>query len=55
MNVPSIGNDSLIWLPDRKGIFYAKIVYKVLTRRATNTAGIHSVPLQVWMENPIAS
>ncbi|XP_026399135.1 uncharacterized protein LOC113294986 [Papaver somniferum] len=48
MDVPAIGTDTLIWLPDRKGIFSVKSVYNVLFRQTNFNAGDTSVPSQVW-------
>ncbi|XP_026436221.1 uncharacterized protein LOC113334099 [Papaver somniferum] len=48
MNIPLIGFDVLIWLPDRKGQFSVKSVYNVLTDRTNLPVSNQHVPNQVW-------
>ncbi|XP_026399279.1 uncharacterized protein LOC113295145 [Papaver somniferum] len=48
MNVPVIGNDTLIWFLDRKGLFSVKSVYNVMTRQSEVVTGTYVIPQQVW-------
>ncbi|XP_026451447.1 uncharacterized protein LOC113351724 [Papaver somniferum] len=46
MSIPAIGDDTLIWLPDRKGYFYVKSVYHVLIKPPNSVAGYQAIPSQ---------
>ncbi|XP_026449972.1 uncharacterized protein LOC113350104 [Papaver somniferum] len=49
VHVPQMGVDTLIWTPDKKGVFSVKSAYNILNSRTNTIVGNHSIPSSVWI------